>query len=49
MIKVDRNEAPARQDSLAGAAPCPPLKTLFYFNELNEHVNQKIRASNASR
>jgi hypothetical protein len=25
------------------------LKTLFYFNELNERVNQKIRTSNASR
>jgi hypothetical protein len=23
MIKADRNEAPARPDSLAGAAPCP--------------------------
>jgi hypothetical protein len=49
MIKADRNEAPARPDSLAGAAPCPPLKTLFYFNELNEHVNEKICTSDASR
>jgi len=49
MIKADRNEASARQDSLAGAAPRPPLKTLFYFNELSELVNEKIRTSNASR
>jgi hypothetical protein len=49
MIEADRNEASAQRVSLAGAAPCPPLKTLFYFNELNEHVNEKIRTSNASR
>jgi len=49
MIKADRKEASARQDSLAGAAPLPALKTLFYFNELNERVNEKIRTSNASR
>jgi hypothetical protein len=29
--------------------PRPRPKNTVYFNELNDHVNEKIRTSNASR
>jgi hypothetical protein len=40
MIKLDCGEASTRP-RLAGAHSAH-LKTPFYFNELNDHVNEKI-------
>jgi hypothetical protein len=49
MIKADHNEAIGATGFSCRRSTLPALKTLFYFNELNERVNEKIRTSNASR
>jgi hypothetical protein len=45
MIKADRKKASAR-GPLGGLRAFAAPKTPFYFNELNEHVNEKIPTSN---
>jgi hypothetical protein len=40
MIKAGGRQASER---VIGAAALAPSKTLFYFNELNAYVNEKIR------